>query len=464
MAFNRLPTEVWQEIGLYLASDELCSLTFACRRTMAVFQRGIYQRLIMREDARSGARVLAIAKGPRRDLVECLEYLPRDPYTHHKWDSDFPTIFRKPSRGRPIRLSPESRAVLSGLAMFPHLKTLILAFDNWWTELPPLDLKEYVGPDPSKNRSLRPCNILLRESLVAVGEASPCIERLVWRQGPSWTKPTRDAWEGLKPIVDSAQALIIEVPFRERGNGWDATSHSDFISDMGRFLLRDTERLEHLRVVGHLTPLPRHGRSRKPWLDPMLWGWRSAPCLRRLEVTFTCVDECLTSFITQHIHSLEHVLLGHCFGANPYSWWRLVDGIVRREPRRLVEFRILTQAVCREGWTGVESFLPVEWDQYTDELVEPRRDVAFVDEMLSPRAEPSEAKPSDFETSHILPVLDPPYGNGWEMVEGVSEEEINEYGGRLFALVLRQWQRLQALIQMNREASGLGRGLPAMMY
>jgi hypothetical protein len=120
MSFNKLPPETLLEISQHVNQEDLRQLSSTCRRFMATFQNKVYSTLDFDETSKSADRVLAVALGPRKQLVRTIRFVPRDPRPHED---------ETPDQG--IKLSYKARHVLGSLYKFPMLYTFQVDAHQW---------------------------------------------------------------------------------------------------------------------------------------------------------------------------------------------------------------------------------------------------------------------------------------------------------------------------------------------
>lgn len=128
MSFDKLPPETLLEIGQYVDQD-LRKLSSTCRRFMAVFQSKAYSTLDFDETSKSADRILAVALGPRKQLVRTVRFVPHDPRPHED---------ETPDQG--IKPSDKARQVLGSLHKFPMLYKFQFDLSTWridqWGDVP----------------------------------------------------------------------------------------------------------------------------------------------------------------------------------------------------------------------------------------------------------------------------------------------------------------------------------------
>ncbi|RBR06444.1 uncharacterized protein FIESC28_11067 [Fusarium coffeatum] len=119
MSFDKLPPEILLEIGRCVNQD-LRKLSSTCRRFMAVFQNKVYSTLDFDETSKSADRALAVAIGPRKQLVRTIRFIPHNPRPHED---------ETPDQG--IKLSDKARQVLGSLHKFPSLYKFQFDLSTW---------------------------------------------------------------------------------------------------------------------------------------------------------------------------------------------------------------------------------------------------------------------------------------------------------------------------------------------
>ncbi|KAJ4144121.1 hypothetical protein NW765_001277 [Fusarium oxysporum] len=113
MALNRVAPEILLEIFNHVDHEDLRKLCAVSHRLMSAFEHQTYSIIELNETSQSGSALLALASGPRRDIVREIRYNP-----HHPWPA-------RDRRHKPeIKLSDETRTALQSLT-----------FSRPWTNL-----------------------------------------------------------------------------------------------------------------------------------------------------------------------------------------------------------------------------------------------------------------------------------------------------------------------------------------
>ncbi|CAG7563995.1 unnamed protein product [Fusarium equiseti] len=140
MSFNKLPPETLLEIGQHVNQEDLRKLSSTCRRFMAVFQKKAYSTLDFDETSKSADRVLAVALGPRKQLVRTIRFVPHDPRPHED---------ETPDQG--IKLSDKARQVLGSLHKFPELYKFQFDCSTWrMDQWGPVPFRLFIDKQPAQ--------------------------------------------------------------------------------------------------------------------------------------------------------------------------------------------------------------------------------------------------------------------------------------------------------------------------
>ena len=325
MSFDKLPPETLLEIGQYVDQDGLRMLSSTCRRFMAVFQNKAYSTLDFDETSKSADRVLAVALGPRKQLVRTIRFVPRDPRPHED---------ETPNQG--IKLSDKARQLLGSLHKFPMLYKFQFDLSTWridqWGDVP-FHRKYEFDSGSSETVAWRH---LIDQSLKALLQdcrnrgAFLCLEM-----------------KALPPIGDFAEISL--------NNGWwrlvkdletfeislAVTQNTQDIHSMLQYVL--FYRYFHVSLMGLINVnclrivateesvviRDLYGNS-----DPNPIDWRIIPLpeLKTFELEFSAIGKGLVDFLGRHAETLERISLRYCFTMKKHDWRRLFQLFIDKKP------------------------------------------------------------------------------------------------------------------------------------
>jgi hypothetical protein len=447
---------------------------------MSQYQHVAYNHLVLRETAESGRAITEVSNGPRAKFVRHLDFSPKNPQPVYTNEDGYDNL--NPDHKPSVQLSKESRHVLGNLGKFSRLEIFAFALYEWedleqWPGMPislSFAFQEYHGEEDEE-----PWRILLNESLRAIAESAGSFQRFEVKYLPPIPTGIYSAMAGKQwqDLLGSLTTLVIELPtYPDQGAGRLTIAHVDFLSYFPDMFFNHTSNLQHLRIAANDMAVMSHYGNR----EPILWSRCKMPQLKRLEITYACIDNELTGFIIEHSTTLERVLLGHCFGYSRRDWQDMFSRLCIKKVDQLVEFRIIALTVYDEG-TGVN----IEWDSTTDELDETREgsnNRSHKRGYIAVATGPCFAVGETCESyGGLQGSWDEDEEGQWmeedeESVTGDEDrnESDNEWlaGNELLAHEMentldwpayKEWCKLQNLIEKNRLAAGLGQGLPALI-
>lgn len=378
MSFDKLPPETLLDIGQYV---DLRKLSATCRRLMAVFQNKAYSTIGFDETSKSADRALAVALGPRKQLVRTIRFVPRDPRPHED---------ETPDQG--IKLSDKARQVLGSLHKFPMLYKFQFDFSTWridqWGDMP---FHKKYGFEHTRPAETVPWRHLLNQSLkLLYQDRQNCgaFFNLEMKALPPISDfvdiSLNSAWRSLVKDLETFE-ISLAVIQNEQDMG-SMIQYGWFYRELHLILMSLTN-ANCLRTVATETTVISDdcfGNS-----DPNLIHWKGLklPKLKTFELEFSVIGEGLVDFLGRHAETLERISLRYCYTMKKDDWRRLFQLFIDKQPVQLTDFEVpaypvrLWRGQDKEEWqrsmpiSGFElladfkkgdlrRFVVAEWDSY----------------------------------------------------------------------------------------------------
>ncbi|KAJ4011683.1 hypothetical protein NW752_008691 [Fusarium irregulare] len=353
MSFDKLPPETLLEIGQYVDQDGLRMLSSTCRRFMAVFQNKAYSTLDFDETSKSADRVLAVALGPRKQLVRTIRFVPRDPRPHED---------ETPDQG--IKLSDEARQVLGSLYKLPMLYKFQFDFSTWRIDQWDVHFHKkyrFTYTDPGE---IIPWRHLIHQSLGAFFQNSrnrgafSCMEMKALPPIGYFADMTLEP--ACRRLVQDLETFEISPAVTHNEQDIHSlTRYGLFYSEMN-YLLAYLTNVNCLRILATEGTAISLGRIYYSNFDPSTIQWKEVQLskLKTFELEFSAIGDGLIDFLSRHAQTLERITLRYCFTKKKDDWRRLFQLFIDKQPAQLTDFEVLAYPV--RLWRGQDE---EEWQR-----------------------------------------------------------------------------------------------------
>ncbi|KAH7255365.1 uncharacterized protein BKA55DRAFT_563908 [Fusarium redolens] len=344
MALNRVAPEILLEISNYVDHEDLRKLCAVSHRLMSTFQRQIYSTIELNETSRSGSALLALASGPRRDIVREIRYKP-----HHPWPA-------RDRRHKPeIKLSDETRAALQSLTSFPSLDKFQFDLSHWelsqWA-LSPQCLNRWEFHRWHGKHDTEPWRVLIEGSLLALSKSAGSFSRLEIDSLPPTGRETyraceSETWKGLLKHLTSFEMTLAGVGYMGDGGSYKygkmTTAHQGFITLFPEMFLENLHNVLVLRLTGKMNAVI----GNEQLVEPIDWASLSInlPYLTTFELDYSQISHQLVGFLSNHTGTLEKISLRNCIAPAKQVWINIINLFLDRQPKQLVEFTTTTRPV-----------------------------------------------------------------------------------------------------------------------
>ncbi|KAI1009452.1 hypothetical protein LB504_003192 [Fusarium proliferatum] len=337
MALNRVAPEILLEISNHVDHGDLRKLCAVSHRLMSTFEHQTYSTIELNETSKSGSALLALASGPRRDIVREIRYKP-----HHPWPA-------RDRRHKPeIKLSDETRTALQSLSSFPSLDKFQFDLSHW-------ELSEWALSPQCLNRwefhlwhgkhDTEPWRVLIEESLLALSKSAGSFSRLEIDSLPPTGRETyrackSETWKDLLRHLTSFEMTLAGVGHMGNGGsymyGKMTSAHQAFITLFPEMFLENLHNVQVLRLAGKANAVMGNEQLMEPinWASPFI----NLPCLTTLELDYSQISSQFVAFLSKHAGILEKISLRNCIAPAKQIWINVINLFLERQPKQLLEF------------------------------------------------------------------------------------------------------------------------------
>ncbi|EXL56236.1 hypothetical protein FOCG_03916 [Fusarium oxysporum f. sp. radicis-lycopersici 26381] len=344
MALNRVAPEILLEIFNHVDHEDLRKLCAVSHRLMSAFEHQTYSIIELNETSQSGSALLALASGPRRDIVREIRYNP-----HHPWPA-------RDRRHKPeIKLSDETRTALQSLTFFPSLDKFKFDLSHW-------ELSEWALSPQCLNRwefhlwhgkhDTEPWRVLIEGSLLALSKSARSFSRLEIDSLPptgreAYRACESETWKDLLKHLASFEMTLAGVGYMGHGGsymyGKMTSAHQAFITLFPEMFLENLHNVQVLRLTGKMNAVMGNEQLVEPinWASPSI----NLPCLTTLELDYSQISSQLFAFLSKHAGTLEKISLRNCIAPAKQIWTNIINLFLDRQPKQLLEFTTTARPV-----------------------------------------------------------------------------------------------------------------------
>ncbi|KAF4947927.1 hypothetical protein FGADI_10087 [Fusarium gaditjirri] len=344
MALNRVAPEILLEISSHVDHRDLRKLCAVSHRLMSTFKHQIYSVVELNESSQSGRALLALASGPRRDIVREIQYSP-----HHPWPA-------RDRRHRPeIRLSDETITALQSLAGFPSLEKFKFDLSHW-------EISEWARSPQCFNRwefhvwygkhDTEPWRVLIEGSLLALSKSAGSFSQLEIDSLPPTGRETyraceSETWKDLLRHLTLFELTLAGVGHMGRGgsyvHGKMTSAHQAFMTLFPEMFLENLHNVQVLRLTGKMNAV----MGNEQLVEPINWASDSInlPHLTTLELEYSQISSQLVAFLSNHAGTLEKISLRNCIAPAKQIWINIINLFLDRQPKQLLEFTTTARPV-----------------------------------------------------------------------------------------------------------------------
>ena len=436
MSLNQLPAEIVAHLGSFCEDHALRSLCTTCKRLMEILERLSYRNLYLTETSKSGNAAFALAGGPRRKMINQINYVPGDPRP-----------IKDDAHDASIKLSGSTSLVLKSLHIFfPSLETFRLDLRHW-------DLASYPGStlhfaDPPKIEEWEEpsweaepwANLLIHsfEALIKYPDVTTFSALEIFHLPPAYDTYACLFWsKRWGDLMSKLRTVNFQLAGFEGNGGINMTyAHQEFLCELAHGWFNGVPNLERVRVAGRadacIGGCPRP-QAQHQYPEPIKWGSIEIPKLKAFELEWSRIDKGVPVFIERHLKSLEKIVLKHCFAGSKKYWWRLLDVVLRANPSELVELDVRPAMPQKDALDGA--------DEHLGNITE-----------LEARSEKDNMPGVNQGPIRFVPIA-VEGGHGW--LEGIKEDEQDKDAWVSEREVVEKYAKVMALVERNRENVGL---------
>ncbi|KAI7769872.1 hypothetical protein LZL87_003362 [Fusarium oxysporum] len=344
MPLNRVAPEILLEISNHVDHEDLRKLCAVSHRLMSTFEHQIYSTIELNETSQSGSALLALASGPRRDIVREIRYRP-----HHPWPA-------RDRRHKPeIKLSDETGTALQSLTLFPSLDKFHFDLSHWelsqWA-LSPQCLNRWEFHLRHGKHDTEPWRVLIEASLLALSKSAGSFSRLEIDSLPPTGRETYRAcesrtWKDLLRHLTSLEITLAGVGYMGHGGsymyGKMTSAHQAFMTLFPEMFLENLHDVQVLRLTGKMNAVIGNEKL----VEPINWASSSInlPHLTTLELEYSQISSQIVAFLSNHAGTLEKISLRNCIAPAKQIWTNIIKTFLNRQPKQLLKFTTTTRPV-----------------------------------------------------------------------------------------------------------------------